>query len=622
MKKWPVLLVLALLLAGCEEQPQTTQPADTLPPGVSTTVRPVVDGLYAPGSSLENYTGGAVKLYPLGKRGCDGIVPMGQALLLLEKGEVTGLTLLRGEELTEEAHSKLTFSVSADSGALQVSGKGIAYHDEQDGSLVFLNGKLSQISRMKLPEDILGKALLSPEQDRAYYCTADGVQVLDLATGISRQLAQQSSVRQTVSGILLDGEVLRCDMQRQDGKTVTRILSTATGQTLWEGSLVEQMTTRGKSWLLKFDRGSVTEWVFGARGEGSRNLWPGEGVAQCALLDDGNIVAVTSADWGTRLDLYDTAAGRRISSVILPGIYSVCDIYSDGGIGIWLRGQETAHDREVILHWEPGKTTCADSTVYTAPHYPADAPDMAGTAQMNAAAAVLEEAYGVDILLGGDATAVTLGGYGFETEHLVQAMEKYLPRLQKILSVFPEGFFQTAGEKTASGRVRICLVRSIRGSAEYGTLPKMPCVQFWSGGEAYLMVTMDDRLEQSFLHAMMQLIETRVLSVCTAYYDWDKLNPPGFQYDNDYIKNLKRDEPLLITGDSRVFVDYFSMSFSREDRARIFTTACLPGNAEVFSSEIMKDKLTVLCEGIRQAFDLVDGEYIWEQYLSQKKPAK
>ena len=618
MKKWLVLLLLALLLAGCAEESATSAPQTTAPeqPPV------VTGGLYAPGSALENYTAGAVKLYPLERGLYDGILPMGSDLLLLENGSGTKITLLTGENLAVAAREQLEVTLAEHTGLLQVGSKGIAYHDKEDSSLVFLNRDLSQTGKLKLPSDITGGVWLSPEQDMAYYCTREGVQVLDLVTGISRQLTQQSCTSQSITGVLLGGEALRCDMVLEDGKRVTRILSAATGQTYWEGSLVEQITTRGKGWLLKFDRGSVTEWIFGARGAGSKNLWPGEEVDQAALLENGSIVTVTDAEWGIQLELFDTQSGKKVSSVMLPGIYAVCDIYSDGGSGVWLRGAEQALDREVILHWEPEKSAVAEDTVYTAPHYPADAPDMAGIAEMNAQAAVLEEKYGVDILLGSDATVVTLGGYGFETEHLVQAMEKYLPRLEAALAVFPEGFFKTAGEKCADGRLNICLVRSIRGTKVYGTLPEMPCVQFWSGGEAYLMVTMDDDLERSFLHAMMQVIETRVLSVCTAYYDWDKLNPPDFQYDNDYIQNLKRDEPLLISGDSRVFIDYFSMSFSREDRARIFSFACLPDNRELFTPEIMKQKLQVLCDGIRQAFDLPEGEYLWEQYLYQTKPIK
>lgn len=616
MKKWFALLLLALVLAGCSDQSDTTAPETTV-------AQPTVaGGLYAPGSALENYTAGAVKLYPLERGLYDGIMPIGRDLLLLENKNGTKVTLLRGDTLAAVTRETLDVILAEQTGLLQVGSKGIVYHDEKDGTLVFLNRNLSQVSHMQLPAEITGTAWLSPEQDKAYYCTAEGVQVLDLATGIARQLAQQSCKSQSVTGILLDGEALRCDMVLEDGKKVTRILSTTTGQTLWEGSLVEQITTRGKSWLLKFDRGSVTEWVFGSRGAGSKNLWPDEEVDQAALLENGNIVAVTAAEWGIKLDLYNTQTGKRVASVMLPGIFAACDIYSDGASGIWLRGAEQALDREVILHWEPEHSAVADDAVYMAPHYPANAPDLDGIARMKAQAAVLEEKYGVDILLGSDATAVTLGGYGFEPEHLVQAMERYLPRLEAALAAFPEGFFQTAGEKCADGRLNICLVRSVRGAKEYGTLPKMPCVQFWSGGEAYLMITMDEELEQSFFHAMMQVIETRVLSVCTAYYDWDKLNPPDFQYDNDYITNLKRDEPLLISGDSRVFIDYFSMSFSREDRARIFSYACLPGNAGVFAPEIMRQKLEVLCDGIRQAFALPESAYLWEQYLQTDKPVK
>lgn len=617
MKKWPVLLALALLLTGCKDEAATSAPETTVPePPV------VTGGMYAPGSALENYTAGAVKLYPLEQGHCDGILPMGEDLLLLENGDGTKVTLLTGETLTVTTQETLDVVLAADTGLLQVGSLGVAYHDQKDGSLVFLNRDLSQTGKLKLPVDIQGGAWLSPKQDMAYFCTREGVQVLDLQTGISHQLTQQTAASQSITGVLLDGEALRCDMVLEDGKKLTRILSATTGQTYWEGSLVEQITTRGKGWLLKFDRGSVIEWVYGTRGNGSKNLWPGEDVNQAALLENGNIVTVATAQWGIRLDLFDTESGKKTASVMLPGIFAVCDIYSDGGSGIWLRGGEPAHDREVILHWEPEKSGVVDDTVYTAPHYPADGPDLAGIAQMKAQAAVLEEKYGVNILLGSDATAVILGGYGFETEHLVQAMEKYLPRLEAALSIFPEGFLQAAGERCADGRLNICLVRSIRGAKIYGTLPTMPCVQFWSGGEAYLMITMDDDLEQSFLHAMMQVIETRVLSVCTAYYDWDKLNPPDFQYDNDYIENLKRDEPLLISGDSRVFIDYFSMSFSKEDRGRIFSFACLPGNGELFTAEVMTQKLQVLCDGIRQAFDLPEGAYPWEQYLRMGKPVK
>ena len=421
-----------------------------------------------------------------------------------------------------------------------------------------------------------------------------------------------------MGAVLLEGQALRCDLILDDGSSLTRIFSTATGETLWEGSSLEQLTTRGQSWLLKFDRGSVTEWVFGARGGENQNLWPGDGADQAVLLENGRIATVTPADWGVRLDLFDTQSGRRISSVNLPGIHDLRNVCGDGGSGVWLLGREEAYDRTVICHWDTELTALEDSAVYTAPHYTAAEPDAAGIARMNGEAAALESRYGVDILLWTDATEVPLGGYGFQPEYLVPAMEKYLPRLEAALAAFPEGFFGTAAEKTGTGALNICLVRAIRGSAEYGTLDSQSRVQFWKDGEAYLVIAMDEDLEQSFYHGMMHIIETRVLSVCTAFYEWERLNPTDFQYDNDYILNRDQEDDSYLSGDSRAFVDRFSKSFAREDRAQIFAYACLPGQEAVFRSETMQRKLAAVCDGIRQAFSLPEGTYLWEQYLTEE----
>jgi hypothetical protein len=112
------------------------------------------------------------------------------------------------------------------------------------------------------------------------------------------------------------------------------------------------------------------------------------------------------------------------------------------------------------------------------------------------------------------------------------------------------------------------------------------------------------------------MIETRLLSVSAALYDWDMLNPTGFLYANDYRKNLDRDGSQYLQGANRGFVDQFSMSFEREDRARILEYACMPGNEALFQCKILQQKLQMLCAGIREAFNLNGDTYIWEQYLA------
>ena len=108
-----------------------------------------------------------------------------------------------------------------------------------------------------------------------------------------------------------------------------------------------------------------------------------------------------------------------------------------------------------------------------------------------------------------------------------------------------------------------------------------------------------------------------MLTRCSAYDNWNDLNPQDFAYAMDYAVDTSAYAALL-EGDSRAFIDGYAMTYPAEDRARIFECACNPGNESLFASPIMRQKLLRVCTGIRQAFGLPtdSGPYLWEQYLS------
>jgi hypothetical protein len=114
-------------------------------------------------------------------------------------------------------------------------------------------------------------------------------------------------------------------------------------------------------------------------------------------------------------------------------------------------------------------------------------------------------------------------------------------------------------------------------------------------------------------------MESRIFNKVLTLDKWHTLNPQGFLYDNDYLSNLHRQDTQYLEGENRYFIDMFSMSFAREDRARIFEYASTPDNEALFSSPAMQSKLKTLCEAVRKAFGLTkyQGELIWEQYLSK-----
>ena len=114
-------------------------------------------------------------------------------------------------------------------------------------------------------------------------------------------------------------------------------------------------------------------------------------------------------------------------------------------------------------------------------------------------------------------------------------------------------------------------------------------------------------------------METHILGNSIALDQWDKLNPVDFTYDFDYAANARRDGSEYLQPDTRSFVDTYSMSFPKEDRARILEYAMTPGNGELFLASPLQFKLKTLCQGIREAYGLKKSpeNYRWEQYLVQ-----
>ena len=136
-------------------------------------------------------------------------------------------------------------------------------------------------------------------------------------------------------------------------------------------------------------------------------------------------------------------------------------------------------------------------------------------------------------------------------------------------------------------------------------------VHFWNDGSGYLAVVADDSLEQNLYHELFHAIDSYVMAESILYDNWPDLNPP------DYINNQFREDYQYLEEENRAFIDMYSMSYPKEDRARIFEYAMMEGNESYFQSAIMQAKLKILCKGIREAFKLkkYTQPLIWEQYL-------
>lgn len=600
MKRFLILLLLPLLLAGCSRPPVTGTEPSTVP-----TV-PEPSGLYDPESELEQSTDGAVQCYPLDDDTYSRILPLGSDLLLVSRDN-TRLTLVTGANLVPVIEKEIPFHVQH----IQTSPEGVAYWDEESRTVIFLSTTLREISRLQLPRELIGQSWLSPEWDSLYYCTESGLRRLDLSSGISQLVTAQESSSQSVTGVFLNGSVVRCTLTDSDGTTLTRMISTTNGEVLWEGTSLYELASAGNDWFARVDQGVVQELLFGS-GDTIQNLWLEDTYNGLLPIPEQNaVLTYREAAWGNRVNYYDLATGRRTASVRLKGIQQIRDICPDAdGEGIWLLAQNASLGTDVICRWTPGNSPTGDLADYTQAHYTRDDPDTQGLQSLQAQLQALQDTHSISLLIGEAADAVP-EGLSVETEYLVPAFQRYIPVLERLLAQFPEDFFAKAAQRTPSGLIHIALVRSFKGQVS-----DLPVLHFRQDGEIYLILQMDEDLQQNFYHSVSHMIETRLLSSCTALYDWDKLNPEGFSYDNDYRKNLDRNDAQYLQGADRGFIDTFSMSFAREDRARILEYACMPGNEELFQCRILQQKLQMLCAGIREAFFLDGSAYIWEQYLA------
>ena len=596
MKKWLLLLLLPLLLAGCSDnvsQDETTAPP-TEPPGI-----------IEPGHQLTESTFGAIHVFAPEQKGFHTVLPLGENRLLAGDGI---LVLTEGPRL----QPVVTLEISYD--RLYPVPGGIALWQKETGTLQFLNEKLRKISALHLPENIEGVPQLIPEGNVLYYSSGSRIEAMSLDTGISRPIFETGSKKASLEHMLSDGKLLRCTVT--DGEnTETLILSAENGEVLASGKDYQSLEAAGGGFFLRLTDSPVIRLAFGTT-DGQKGILLEEAANGKLLpIPERNTMLVLEDGEHVTITLYDLVSGRRTASVVLPGVMEVWGIRMEADGSVWFFCDA---DGERLCVWNTANSSLEEETVYTAPFYSRQEPDAEGLAAVADKLKALGDRFGIEFLVGEEVLSAQPKDYTYLTEYLVPVYEKYLQMLEDALNRFPEGFFAKAMEPR-KGKLTICLVRQVCGVAEAGTLDRNQGIQFWDQENGVVAVCLNDALEQSLYHMLMHVMESRIFNKVLTLDKWHTLNPKGFLYDNDYLANIHRQDTQYLEGENRYFIDMFSMSFAREDRARIFEYAVTPGNEEFFRSAPMQAKLRTLCTAIRQAFGLTkyQGELIWEQYLSK-----
>lgn len=621
MKRLLMLILCLLLLCGCGAPADsgTTPTADTPLPTEAPT-EPI--GLYDPGSELETQTGGAVRAYLMNRVDIQGVIPFGNDLLLLSGFQQTTLTKLSGENLHIAASITLDCPLSPEDPSLQANEKGITYFDPRENDLVFLDIGLKEVRRVNIPETVTGQPALSADRKQLYYFTADALRSIDLDSGIDRLVRQMAFQHQFVNRLHCNDTILECCVVDGD---ITRQLfvSTATGTLLYESENHITLTTAGDCWFALCQDGSYGEKLTGTGSGDVRMLYaPDHEASAFPLLAQNAVVTSTTRNGQTALDVYDLSDGSHPYSITLPEGYFPTALTADPIRNcIWMLLYDDGYGCDAVCRWDFEKNSAEDDTVYLGDRRTAENPDEFGLEACAELARQLSDKHGVQILIWKDAVVAEPEGYTLSAEYQVPVIRDALARLDAALSHYPEGFLAEAVSEMGDGILRIGLVRDISGITDSGSLDSAGGLQFWESGtgNAYVLLGTDGAMEQSLYNELFHIIESRIFSKSLALDDWEKLNPKGFSYDYSYLYYKDRTDHSLTEGETRAFIDFYSMTFPKEDRARVMQYAMREESSAFFTSEIMQKKLLAICKGIREAYGLKEheGSLLWEQYLAE-----
>lgn len=577
----PILLLLALLCGCANEKTDATDGA------IEPTGETVVS-TYVSGSDMEQQTEGAVRQYRVGKDRITWVAPFQGGLLVASAGQRTTLQVISGLDGQIKATATLPLKLT-ENAIWQSTDTGFAYYVEADKQVVFLDMELKEQKKLQLPDTMTGVPAIAQSGGEVFYCEGQTVNGMDTELKIVRPIRTNTCVAQTLLGCYLNGSVIACNAQDDQNDWNTLYISSENGELLHHENQLERIDSYDNAYFVLRKDGITNQYIYGATDTTPMQLNIPDTQAFGALAL-GGVVGVTETDDGAVLNFYNM---KNTASVTLPKPPKtvVADAQEQG---VWLLTEDNT-----LLFWSVLSSPVEEDTDYTSPVYTAQAPDGEGLTQLAQRGNAMAKEHGVVIRIY-ERALVSNGDYNVEMEYQTHAIERTLDAVEAQLRKFPAKFL----EKSVSGEIRICIVRSVGG--------EIKSAYHWYEGDPFIVLSAGMDVEKAFMDAFAYVLDIHVLGNTALADTWETLNPEGFAYgtENTVMAYLE--------GERQAFADRKGMQSVTDDRATVFYHAMLADNAEVFQSETMQAKLKMLCEAIRDAWDLEKSSeiFLWEQYLN------
>lgn len=594
----PLAWMLALLLCGCAASTPNQEPTETTQ----------VTQEAAP-TRLPSKKQGSVTTYCLESGSCAGILGYNenQYALLTTGGRVC---LLLADTMEIVNARDLECDLSFDDPSIQVMDDQISYFDAQAGSYVTLGKNLTRISSVTIRDTIVAGPVITEDFSTIYYCTADGVRALDMATGNSRMLRQEHGTIESLDGIFFDGTVLRYTRRNGQGEAEPVFIRTEDGSQMEFTGLDGMVSTWGSQYAAVVElelplgtcrqilvgelEGDVQELNIGTKWDSA--LFPGTGTA---------LIQTMTAD-GVRAELYDLTDGTLRDSRVFAGRTEAFPHGWYDGTHLWLWGDEA----QTLHRWTLAQKKTGGTCVL-APHSTLAQPDQQSMESLQARAQRLGEIYGMTITLTEGENRTNGIDYDGYPDYRPSMYRAALHQLYEMLETLPDGL---TAQLAASGQLAIELVDDF--DPAQGVSSGTGVLELTS--PRVIRVSMCADLQKIFCHELFHAMELVIQSKTNLLEQWSEYNPTGFAYTGVQLDGPS--ESLWVEPESVCFADEFCLASAREDRAQTFLYAMLDDQAERFQTDAMQGKLFLLCRALREAFPEclnAQADLPWEQYLAE-----
>lgn len=511
---------------------------------------------------------------------------------------------------------------------VQVWGSVVAVADWMDGDIYLLDDTLDIILEYRPERSAYGGAYVSPDLNTVYYVTQmDGIQVVDLNSGETRTLLENTWGLYS-AGLCGDAVSLSyTDLETQMSCCAVLDLAAGTVEEIpFEGSFYN-VECSGDLWMAGV-MGADGAYYLG-RSERPNVFYFRTNSGMVNLLNDPSRILFTEYDENGNgvLSLYE-ADGTFLSRCSLAtdwsGPYSDPTWSEKDGGYYFLVTDYTGKD--LLLFWDLAVPLAGENLELVSAYEGTPEPEGAVSQSLYDRADRIQEKYGFEVLIAEQCRQE------FNQFTAVREMSEWyitaaLDDLETVLASYPEGLT----EQLLYGVQREIEVHLV-GSLTKTDLPEQVSgFSTFSGfvsagvGKSVLVVdiTRPGSLKQTLYHEMTHLIDHKLafdagLREDAVYSEegWNALNPEGFVYPDTYDELPME---IFTDGYESWFIDTYSRTYAKEDRARIMEYAMM-GNEWAFSASPGRmAKLEYLCRCIRDCFDTTGWpeQTQWEMTLEQ-----